>query len=55
MNDTFKHIMDGLAAGVVAAGTVLDHVVTIVAGCMSIAWYTYRFIEARKAKNVHVG
>lgn len=50
MNDNIKHFLDALAAVLAGAVTILDHVVTLLAGSLSIAWYIYRFYEARKAK-----
>lgn len=50
MTDNVKHYLDMVAAGLAAGSVVLDHIVTITAGLMSIAWYTYRFIQARKDK-----
>lgn len=55
MNDNLKQVFDHVAAALAAVGVVVDHLVSIVAGCLAIAWYVYRFVEARKAKkNGHV-
>lgn len=50
MNDSIKHWLDIIAGVLAVSGTVLTNIATFVAACMSIAWYTYRFLEVRKAK-----
>lgn len=55
--DKLKHILDLCAAGAACSGiaTMLGWLPTILgalASAMSIAWYTYRFIEAHKGRQL---
>lgn len=55
--DKLKHIFDACAAVAACGGvmTIVGWLPTIlgaIASIMSIAWYTYRFYEARKGRQV---
>ena len=55
--DKLKHIVDACAAVAACSGVVtilgwLPAILGAIASFMSIAWYTYRFIEARKGRNL---